>query len=203
MKADELELKALLGDPDSAVRALATAGAEPTFSGMMEDRKFDRDGELTARDEVLRVRVFRPADSALPSRARVAWKGPTQRSPQGYKLRQELEFDLTGAPASAAVELFLALGYRVVLAIDRWVQIFNLGGAEVRLEWYPRMDTLIEIEGDPPAIEAAIGASGLPRALFHPESLPEFVARYEARTGQQAILALKDLHGAPPGWHLR
>jgi adenylate cyclase class IV len=201
MKADELELKALVHDPDALVEALLKAGAVAGFTGLMEDRKLDRDGELTARDEVLRVRLLRPAESGAGPRALVAWKGPTQRSPEGYKLRQELEFEVTGA--TPVTELFQALGYRVVQAIDRFVRFFEVGGATARLEWYPRMDTLLEVEGTGPAIEAAVAATGLPRMLFLPESLPEFVARYETRTGQRAILTVQDLRGAAPGWRLR
>ncbi|HEU5170366.1 MAG TPA: hypothetical protein VFU46_07505 [Gemmatimonadales bacterium] len=56
--AEELELKSVVPDP-SAVRArLIAAGAVPGFRGLMEDRRYDRDGALTARDEVLRVRRF-------------------------------------------------------------------------------------------------------------------------------------------------
>jgi len=51
------------------------------------------------------------------------------------------------------------------------------------------MDVLLEVEGEPPAIERAIAATGLPRERFLPESLPYFVAAYEARTGRAALLA--------------
>jgi len=59
----------------------------------------------------------------------------------------------------------------------------------LRLEWYPAMDVLLEVEGEPAAIEQAIGATGLAREAFLPESLPYFVERYEARTGRAALLA--------------
>jgi len=51
------------------------------------------------------------------------------------------------------------------------------------------MDLLVEVEGDPSSIEHAIAATGLPREEFLPESLPQFVSRYEKRTGRQARLA--------------
>ena len=65
----------------------------------------------------------------------------------------------------------------------------SLGEAVLRVEWYPAMDVLLEVEGEPPAIERAIAATGLPRDRFLPESLPYFVAQYEARTGRAALLA--------------
>jgi hypothetical protein len=77
----------------------------------------------------------------------------------------------------------------VILAIDRRIETWLLGGAVCRLEWYPAMDVLLEIEGEPAAIERAVAATGLPRNLFLWESLPFFVAQYEARTGARAALA--------------
>jgi len=59
----------------------------------------------------------------------------------------------------------------------------------VRIEWYPAMDVLVEVEGEPAAIERAVTATGLPRSCFLPESLPHFVADYERRTGRRARIA--------------
>ena len=58
---------------------------------------------------------------------------------------------------------------------------------------YPRMDDLVEVEGDPDAIERGIAATGLPREGFSSEPLREFVARYEQRTGGRAALADTEL----------
>ena len=60
----------------------------------------------------------------------------------------------------------------------------------VRIEWYPAMDVLVEIEGEPEAIEGAVRATGLSRDRFLPVALPHFVRAYEERTGQTARLAL-------------
>src|SRR5439155_2342357 len=65
----------------------------------------------------------------------------------------------------------------------------RLGQAVLRIEWYPVMDVLLEVEGEPAEIERAIAATGLPRDRFFPESLPHFVAAYEARTGRPARIA--------------
>src|SRR5687767_8773176 len=45
----------------------------------------------------------------------------------------------------------------------------------------PIMDGLIEVEGPPAAIEAAIRATGLPRSAFTADALIDFVRRYEPR----------------------
>lgn len=185
----ELELKSVVRDPDACRARLRAAGASPRFIGRMSDLRFDRSGELASRDEVLRVRTFHHADGRVE--AILGWKGPTMSSPEGYKLREEIELPVSGVTDPGG--LLTALGYRPIHAIDRQVEVYRLGEATVRLETYPRMDVLLEIEGDPAAIERAVAASGIPRAEFTAESLPEFVRRFEQRTGLVAEIA-----GRPP-----
>lgn len=193
----ELEVKAVITDPRAVRAALLRARAVRLFRGMMRDRRFDQDGRMSGRDEVLRVRVW---DSAEPehSRAEVAWKGPTTRSASGYKQRQEIEYE--AMDGTAAVQLIEALGYRVVEEIDRYVEVFELEGTTARLEWYPRMDVLMEIEGDATGIERLILLAGVPRAEWLSDSLTQFAARYAARMGHPALLAERALEGATPDW---
>jgi predicted adenylyl cyclase CyaB len=181
----ELELKAVVHHPDAVRARLRAAGAVPRFVGRMSDLRYDRAAELTSRDEVLRVRTFHHADGRVEPV--LAWKGPTTRSPEGYKLREEIELPISGATAPGS--LLGALGYQPVHAIDREVEVYTLGAATARLETYPRMDVLLEVEGDPAAIERAVAASGIPRGEFTAESLAEFVRRFEARTGLTAEVA--------------
>ena len=181
----ELELKTVVRDPDACRARLRAAGATPRFIGRMSDLRYDRAAELTARDEVLRVRTFHHAGGRTESI--LAWKGPTMRSPDGYKLREEIELPISGPDDPG--RLLVALGYRPVNAIDREVEVYGLGGATVRLETYPRMDVLLEIEGEPDAIERAVAASGIPRGEFTAESLAEFIRRFEERTGVTALIA--------------
>ena len=79
--------------------------------------------------------------------------------------------------------------------IDRDVSQYTLDDATVRFERYPRMDVLVEVEGAPAAIERAIERLELPRSEFSAARLPEFVARYEARTGARAALCDRELAG--------
>lgn len=195
--ATELEVKAVVSDADAIRRALDAAGARLDFAGMMRDRRFDRDGVLTARDEVVRVRVWE-AEEVSHRRAQVAWKGKTTRDASGYKQREEIEFGAEDGPQ--AIRLLEALGYEVVEAIDRYVEVRELRGTVARIEWYPRMDVLIEIEGAPEGIEALITIAGIPRAACLADSLAQFAARYSERTGTAAVLAEADLAGAAPGW---
>lgn len=181
--ATELELKAVVDNPRALHQRLRASGAELSFSGLMHDRRYDQDGTLAARDEVLRVRTFAARD--LPPRIVLGWKGPVSRSPDGYKQREELECQCTGA---SPADMLKHLGYSVVHAIDRWVDQFALAGTMLRIETYPRMDTLLEVDGAPGAIEAAIGLTGIPREAFTAEPLDAFVARFEQRTGAAAVL---------------
>ena len=181
---EELELKAVVSDPSAVRDRLRGAGAREQFRGRMSDRRYDRGGELMARDEVLRVRTY--AGTGGKTEAVLGWKGPVQRAPGGYRRREEIELPVSAAASPHA--LLGALGYDVVHAIDRDVEIYDLDGATVRLEAYPRMDPLLEVEGEPAAIERAIHTTGIDRAAFSADSLAEFVRRFESRTGTPAIL---------------
>jgi adenylate cyclase class IV len=183
--ADELEVKARVEDPERLRAALARAGAAIEFRGEMLDRRFDRDGALATRDEVLRLRMFRPADGR-PAYGVLGWKGAQTRR-RGYRRRAEAETRV--ADPEATVTILERLGFAVSLRIDRRVEVYRLRQAVLRLEWYPAMDVLLEVEGEPPDIEQAIAATGLARERFLAESLPYFVADYERRTGQTALLA--------------
>jgi len=195
--ATELELKAVVPDPAALRAALHEAGAVLRFHGMMRDRRLDKGSELTGRDQVLRVRVWAD-ETGAQALAEVAWKGAARVSPAGYKNREELEFNVDDG--SAALRVLEMLGYVVVEAIDRYVEVFELDGTVARIEWFPRMDVLVEVEGTPEGIERVIGVSGLPRESCLPDSLAAFSQRYSARTGRAAILAEASLGGETPGW---
>jgi predicted adenylyl cyclase CyaB len=182
---DELELKARIDDPDTLRRVLLAAGAELTYRGAMLDRRFDRKERLEKRDEVVRLRVYHPADHEKEWGV-LGWKGPVGKK-DGYRHREEWETRVDDP--KAALVVLRRLGYKIVLRIDRAVEQYRLGEATLRLEWYPAMDVLLEVEGPPDEIERAIVATGLPRDLFLAESLPYFRDAYEKRTGKTARLA--------------
>lgn len=187
----EVELKSVVDDMTGRRAAVEAAGATLVFAGRLEDRRYDTAGrELTSRDHVLRVRVYRDASG---SRSQIDWKGPTRRE-GGYKLREELEAKV--ADADALVAILSKLGYEVTIAIDREIVQYDLGGAMVRFERYPRMDDLVEVEGDPAGIERAITVLGMPRAGFTSDRLPDFARRFEERTGSPAALSNDALAGA-------
>lgn len=190
----ELELKAVVPDPADLRRRLIDAGAEVTFRGRMRDRRFDRDGELRARDEVLRVRRYEPSDGE--PREVIAWKGPTGVT-DGYKSRDEIAAAL--APGASLRDIIEALGYAEVHAIDRHVELYMLHDGEARLEWYPELDVLVEVEGEPQVIERIVAVTGIERTSFRSEPLDWFASDYRRRTGREARVHL-DPGEVPAHW---
>jgi len=182
---DELELKARVDDAAALESALLRAGATLAFRGEMTDRRYDSaDGALEAKDEVLRLRVYQ--SEAGSAYGVLAWKGPVAVR-DGYKHREERQTRVSDTAAMLAI--LAGLEYHIVLRIDRRIAEYTIAGAVVRIEWYPAMDVLLEVEGEPDAIERAIAATGMPRERFSSAALPHFVSAYERRTGSKARLA--------------
>jgi adenylate cyclase class IV len=179
---EEIEVKARVDDPEALMRALLAAGARVTFEGEMIDRRYDKDGALERKDEVLRLRLYRPAAGGDPWGV-LGWKGP-QSARSGYRHRAEWETNVADPEAARAI--VERLGYAVSWKIDRHVTQLVLDGAVIRVERYPDMDVLVEVEGGPANIERAVAASGLPRGAFLAESLPYFMQSFERRTGRPA-----------------
>jgi adenylate cyclase class IV len=188
----EVELKGIAYTDAEAADArarLEAAGAELAYEGRLEDRRYDLpDKTLALRDHVLRLRVYR-GETVTTS---LDFKGPTGYA-DGFKVREELTVS-AGDPVALA-RILEAMGYVVTREIDRSITQFTYAGATVRFERYPRMDVLIEVEGEPAAIERAIEVLGLPRERFTAERLPDFVLKFESRTGQRAALCDRELTG--------
>jgi adenylate cyclase class IV len=188
----EVELKGIAysdAEAEEARARLTAAGAQAVYEGRLEDRRYDTtDRALALRDHVLRLRVYR----GRPVRASLDFKGPTGYA-DGFKVRDE--HSVGADDPDALARILDAMGYVITREIDREIAQYTLAGATVRFERYPRMDVLIEVEGEPEAIERAIGVLGLPRERFTSERLPDFVRKYEARTGQRAALCDLELRG--------
>jgi predicted adenylyl cyclase CyaB len=186
----EVELKSVAPDPEAVVAALLKAGAEPAFAGRLSDRRYDTPAHsLTGRDLVLRLRTYANEGG---SRSTLEFKGRTKVD-EGYKVREELGTEVRDAAAMA--RMLEQLGYVVTQEIDRDISQFVCRGATVRVERYPRMDALVEVEGVAATIEAAITATGLPREGFSAARLADFVHRFEVRTGQRAAISDRELAG--------
>ena len=186
----EVELKSVVDDTDARRAMVESAGGRLVFEGALKDVRYDSAlGDLVQRDHVLRVRVYGQAGRLD---AHLDWKGAT-RYEDGYKVREELSTPASDPVALSAI--LRNLGFVVVKEIEREIAQYELSGAIIRFEQYPRMDPLVEVEGPPDAIENAIEIIGLPRVGFTVGRLPEFVANYELRTGQRAALSERELSG--------
>lgn len=183
----EVELKAVVEDLPTARSQVEKAGARLVFEGKLSDSRYDVESqELTERDEILRVRRYEAPGS---SRAYLDWKGPTETQ-DVYKIREEISTLVDDF--GSLEEILTRLGFVVVMEIDREVAQYELGGAKIRFEQYPRMDVLVEVEGEPESIEQAIEALGIARGQFTSDRLTRFVERFEQRTGVRAALSDKE-----------
>jgi predicted adenylyl cyclase CyaB len=186
----EVELKAVVDDLSTARKLLEQAGAKLSFEGRLSDRRYDVESrELSQRDEVLRVRRYQGTGA---SKTYFDWKGPTE-SLDVYKIREEIstlieDFD-------SLEEILARLGFVVAMEIDRDIAQYELAGATIRFETYPRMDVLVEVEGQPECIENAIEALRLPRGTFSGDRLVAFVGRFEQRTGVRAAICDREMEG--------
>jgi len=186
----EVELKGVVADPAALRERLLAAGAREVYRGLLLDARYDLPSrELLDKDHVLRLRVY---EDAAGRRAVLDWKGPTSYD-TGYKVREEISTPCGDGLAMA--EVLARMGYVVIREIDREIEQFEVQGTTCRVERYPRMDVLLEIEGEPEAIEAVITLVGMTRADFTSERLPEFIVRYEARTGERAAICRRELTG--------
>jgi predicted adenylyl cyclase CyaB len=186
----EVELKAVVDDLAGRRKKLEAAGAALSFEGKISDRRYDfASRELSGRDEVLRTRRYQSPSS---TRTYLDWKGPTEMQ-GGYKIREEVTVPVEDF--DALEKIFDKLGLKLTWEIDRNIAQYQINGATVRFETYPRMDVLVEVEGEPEAIEAAIEVLELPRGTFTSERLPAFVDRFERRTGVRSAVCDRELGG--------
>ncbi|MFL5609555.1 MAG: class IV adenylate cyclase [Gemmatimonadaceae bacterium] len=186
----EVELKAIVDDLAERRRIIETAGATLSFEGKISDRRYDfASRELTSRDEVLRTRRYESNGSA---RTYLDWKGATETR-DVYKTREEITTPVEDQ--HALEEILERVGFEVTWEIDRDIAQYQFRGATIRFETYPRMDVLVEVEGEPTAIEEAIEALGLPRGTFTNERLADFVTGFERRTGVKAAVSDREFSG--------
>jgi predicted adenylyl cyclase CyaB len=186
----EVELKARVDDVGTARANIERAGAKLVFEGSLRDRLYDTvERTLTSRDLVLRLRSY---GSETGVTAHLEWKGPTSRA-TGFKVRSELTTGVSDPDALAT--MLHELGYQIVRAIDREIAQYELAAADdsaavmVRFEEYPRMDSLVEVEGADAQIERAIRLLKIPREHFTADRLSDFVRAYEKRTGLRAAIS--------------
>ena len=170
----EREIKLPFRDPETARRALLTAGGRLVASRrLIEDRLFDTaDSALRRRGHVLRVR--RDA-----GRTWLTWKGPAPSAL--VKAREELE---TPVDRGDILEDILAgLGYRQALRCEKHREEFALPGGIIAAVDETPIGVFVELEGDEDAIVAAAAALGRDPAEFVLHSYPALYHAWCAARG--------------------
>jgi predicted adenylyl cyclase CyaB len=186
----EVELKAVVDNVAERRKLVEKAGAKLAFDGKLRDQRYDTEArELAGKDEVLRVRRYQTKKG---TETFLDWKGPTEVR-DVYKVREEITTRVGDVAALAAI--LERLGYVLTREIDRDISQYQLGGCVIRFETYPRMDHLVEVEGEPDQIESAIEALGMARGSFTSERLAQFVERFEQRTGVRGAISDRELVG--------
>src|SRR5204862_328139 len=107
------------------------SGHRPDLPAIAAGRAAQRTGRPVAR-----------ADGGV-TYGMLGWKGPVSRR-GAYRHREEWETRV--ADPEAVLTMLDRLGFAVVLRIDRTIAEYRLGAATLRLEWYPAMDVLVEVE---------------------------------------------------------
>ncbi len=137
MSDQEREIKFYVQNPGAIADRLRTCGADLARERTHErNLRFDTPSrELSRSGRMLRLRQ--------DDRARVTYKANAHLE-DGVTVRTELEFAVDDF--STAHKLLEALGYQVVVAYEKYRQVYRLGAVEVDLDELP-FGAFIEIEG--------------------------------------------------------
>ncbi len=145
----ETEVKIEVGNLDPIRERLRALGARYVGAVDEENVYLDRDGELTARDESLRLR----RDEAI----RLTWKGASHFH-QGILTRPEVE--VTVSSFADALLILEQLGFREIDRLAKRRETWQLPGVQVTLDTLA-FGTFVELEGDAASIATAANALGL------------------------------------------
>jgi adenylate cyclase class 2 len=176
----EIEVKIPWADgPDTARRVIEGAGYALVEPRTLEsDTVFDRDGgELRRADQLLRLR--RAGDRTL-----VTYKGPSRGA--RYKIREEIEFDISGARAFE--EVLNRLGYQPRFRYEKYRTKFAAPGEPgiLSIDETP-IGVFLELEGETEWIDRTAARIGLSPDAYLNRSYASLYQEY-----------LRTNSGAPP-----
>jgi adenylate cyclase class 2 len=150
----EVEVKILEIDPATLEKTLLKLGAKKTFSGLVNVRYFDKNGEIKKKKDVLRVRQFGADKDGKPEKVEVCYK-TNKHVENGYKVCDEYHLD--GRDFDESVGFFENLGFEITCSYEKKRTVFKYKNLEVVIDEYPQIPPFIEIEGeDEVAIEKLI-----------------------------------------------
>ncbi len=156
----EIEAKLKVDSLEQVEAKLTELGAEFRQQQLQTDYHFD-DANMTLQnsDRCLRLRrQLVDEDEGFF----LTYKGAKEES--SFKKRQEIEIEI--ADGDSIRKLFLALGYKEVLVIEKKRLTWNLGNCEIALDELPLIGSFVEIEGPDEQniadIQENLGLSDLP-----------------------------------------
>jgi adenylate cyclase class 2 len=147
----EIEVK-FLSPPDRQLRdRLKAIGAVSQGRFFESNTLFDdRRKALAADGKLLRLRQ--------DQRCRLTYKSPVPGAENGYKIRQEIELEISDI--GAMTQILEALGYSQVLIYEKWRETFVVDNAHICLDTMP-FGAFVEIEAEKSAIGPIARALGL------------------------------------------
>jgi predicted adenylyl cyclase CyaB len=148
----ETEVKFRIADAAEFSETLRRAGAKLLVTGLERNIKYDRNGELAKKKELLRLRSY--ADGADITHKRRPPSGPA-----GFKTREETVVMIESFEEGR--KLLERLGYEKVWIYEKKRAVWELGPVEVMVDEMPLIGCFIEIEGEPGEIRKAAGKLGL------------------------------------------
>ena len=167
----EIEVKIRWTDSAEAARRLiersGCALVEPRT--LESDTVFDRDtGELSRADQLLRLR-------RVGVRSMVTYKGPSRGG--RYKIREEIEFDISDALTFA--EVLDRLGYQPRFRYEKYRTKFAAPGEPgiVSIDETP-IGVFLELEGEPEWIDRTAARMGLSSAQYLTRSYSSLYQEY-------------------------
>ncbi len=156
--------------PDRARHVIESAGYLQSEARTLEsDTVFDLDsGQLRGADQLVRLR-------RTPDRSLVTYKGPSRAGT--YKIREEIEFDISDAPAFIAV--LDRLGYRPRFRYEKYRTKFTTPGEHgiVSIDETP-IGVFLELEGEPGWIDRTAARMGLSRDTYLNRSYSNLYQEY-------------------------
>ncbi len=160
---------------------LSIAGAKMSQKGFMQDYYFDNPFlNLKSKNQKLRIRAI---DYKL---IQLCWKGPISVDKQ-TKIREEIEVGVKNV--EPLIEIFEKLGFQNTRFYERYFETYLLYDVKIRIEQFPIMDILVEIEGEQHLINRAVTHLNISKDVFGPKTLVSFIKEYEIRNGTPAKLS--------------
>ena len=156
----EIEAKLKVDSLQAVTERLAELGAEFVEEQLQKDCYFDNiNNALLETDRGLRLRRQLIGQN---EKMFLTYKGAMEKSQ--LKKRREIEIEVSDG--GLAEKLFLALGYKKIISLEKNRRIWRLGECVVALDEVPLLGNFVEIEGSDEGkiadVQKNLGLSDLP-----------------------------------------